>query len=553
MANELAPSNFDPTLGGYTPGQGPVASQSAPLAPAKDTKPKAEAPSPKPDKGNVIPFPGMDTGSGGAEAAMAAIGRLEHERQNTPPPKLERPQKPQTSTDDIQLFGALAIAFAGIASLRTRQPLTTALNAMASGLNGMQQASKERVDQAYKQWEMDTKFAFETFDYEQKVYSDLMSNFDHREEAVAREWNMFTAERKMKFDAYVETMRDPVAAQAYQQGGLSAVADLFRQREETATKTKLQVEQIKKETPFNIEVEFLKKTPKFQNATPDEQLQMIEAVAQKTGGGRSVQIPYDEKKVMERGEAVLRYDQPLSRYETGLIGRSDFGQAVADYVTEHGQATGFREGNYQTVNAVTTDLAKGQGGQTIKSLVTMARHMDTFEELLKKVPLTGGPQAANEFWKEVARRFTNNPDINDAEAAATALAGEFNKVLVGGAGALADREGWQKEFSIAQTPESMRNFLGTMRELVQARFVGEINRLSPWVKPEKYIPKDVMERFGVERSDGTVGGEKEGADGASKAGSTEDSAIPLTQEAWDSAPSGTWFVGKNGTTRRQKP
>lgn len=543
MANELAPSNFDPTLGGYTPGQGPVASQSAPLAPAKDTKPKAEAPTPKPDKGNVIPFTGMDTGSGGAEAAMAAIGRLEHERQNTPPPKLERPQKPQTSTDDIQLWGSLAIVFAGLASLRTRQPLTTAMNAAASALNGMQQASKERVDQAYKQWEMDTKFAFENFNYEQTVYNDLMANFDHREEAIAREWNMLTGERKAKFDATVQALQDPAMAQAYATGGLSAAVGLQKQREATAEKLKEATIANNKNYALNKSLEILQSTPEFKSASPQEQMQMIADTVNKINPSKELMTPEQQIAAAKR---IMALDEPYPS-RGGPYTQADREKIVSIV----GQLGGVDATDFPTKQKLKQDLTTGPGSQRIQAMNTLEGHLSTLGELGEKLPQMD-VKAAQALFTAIGSQWL--PSVTNFAEAKVAVADEFNKVLIAaGAGTGEDRARWISVFSEAQTPEQLREAIKTAKELVLSRVKSEIQRATNpkyGIKIEDIFTPEQIEFWGGKDA---LTGRKGQAKEDKGTGSSKESAIPLTsKEGYNQAPSGTWFVDSAGNYK-QKP
>ncbi len=546
MANELAPSNLDPTLGGYTPGQGPVASQSAPLAPAKDTKPKAEAPPPKPDKGNVIPFPGRDTGSGGAEAAMAAIGRLEHERQNTPPPKLERPQKPQTSVDDIQLWGSLAIVFAGLASLRTRQPLTTAMNAAASALNGMQQASGERVDQAYKQWEMDTKFAFENFNYEQQVYQDLMSNIDRREGSVEREWNILDKQNEMKFRALAETLRDPIAVQAYEHGGINELVGVFKQREALAEKLKEATIANNKNYAVNKSLEILQSTPEFKNASPQEQMQMIADTVNKINPNKELMTPEQQIAAAKR---IIALQEPYPS-RGGPYTQADREKIVSIV----GQLGGVDATDFPTKQKLKQDLTTGPGSQRIQAMNTLEGHLSTLGELGEKLPKMDF-QAAQGIFTTIARQW--DPSVTNFDEAKIAVADEFNKVLIAaGAGTGEDRARWIGVFSEAKTPEQLRDAIKTARELVLSRVKSEIQRATNpkyGIKIEDIFTPEQIEFWGGKDA---LTGRKGQATGesSSKADPSNGTAISLTsREQYNQAPPGTWFKDADGNYRQKPP
>src|SRR5208282_1976231 len=139
------------------------------------------------------------------------------------------PERPKTAKDDIQLWGALAIAFAALASRRTRTPMTTALNAAGAALNGMREGDKDRADQAYKEWQENTKLAFQMADYEQRAYEDIIHDRDHVDELRLKTL-MASLEDAPALSVYQQKLQETGDPQA----ATKAVADFKMQQKKQA-------------------------------------------------------------------------------------------------------------------------------------------------------------------------------------------------------------------------------------------------------------------------------------------------------------------------------
>ena len=204
-------------------------------APA-EAKPKEPA---APEKPVIVGFT-PPSGASGLQGAQQKIAALEAERASAPKVEIKRPERPKTATEDIQIWGALAIAFAALASRRTRMPMTSALNAAAAAIQGMHDGAKERVDQAYKQWEMDLKFASENANFEQRAYDELMNQIDNKEKLVYQDEQMKDTqawrEADLKFKIFSAQMDHPEMYRAWHEGGLNGAADLAKTIRETKEK-----------------------------------------------------------------------------------------------------------------------------------------------------------------------------------------------------------------------------------------------------------------------------------------------------------------------------
>lgn len=229
------------------PAAKPAAAAPPAAKPPAPAAPKAAEPAPKPEEPKPLPAP---TGGSGVQGALADIAQLEKYRTSVPPPKPHLPEKPKTPIDDIKTWGAIAIAFAAFASLRTRTPMTTALNAASSAMQAMAEGAKERVDTAFKEWERETRVAMEMANYEQRAYEDWLNQITNREELKLKGAQMLDSqqwrEQEMKFKTLTTALQDPVMQAAYDKGmaeggpaaAIEKAAEVQKLREDQIQKNK---------------------------------------------------------------------------------------------------------------------------------------------------------------------------------------------------------------------------------------------------------------------------------------------------------------------------
>ena len=153
------------------------------------------------------------------------IDTLEKKKDSIKAPTLSLPPKPApTETGAVQQWGSLAMVFAALASLRSRTPMTTALNAAAQVVNGFKQGDKDATDRAYKVWEEETKNALEIANFQQRAYEEALSAVSHREDLEIRIGDEEERVAEAKVDALNHAFQSPGAIEAFNRGGLAAVA-----------------------------------------------------------------------------------------------------------------------------------------------------------------------------------------------------------------------------------------------------------------------------------------------------------------------------------------
>lgn len=96
-----------------------------------------------------------------------------------PPPWDADKERDSRMRGPYEEFGSIATVFAMFASLATRTPLTSALNAGASAMNAMHQSDEKAYDQAYQAYKDNAERALKQFNVERQVFDDtqrLMSS-----------------------------------------------------------------------------------------------------------------------------------------------------------------------------------------------------------------------------------------------------------------------------------------------------------------------------------------------------------------------------------------
>ena len=475
-----------PTSGTATTSDKPPPAPKAAKAPAPTPEPEKTAAAPKADK---------------TQTAMQGLGELQQqyaERMPERPKPPQVPERPKTIKDDIQLWGALAIAFSALASRRTRTPMTTALNAAAAAMNGMREGNKEAADQAYKEWQENTKIAFQMADYEQRAYEDALHD---REHVDAVHFQALTASLgdAETWNAYKSKLQETGS----QDEAMKAAADLQKTRREAKEKAEKAALPILEAHEVSDQLDKLHKDPEWKAKDRVGQMEADAEVFQKfspkafssqfaTGNEDRIQQLMEEPSVAADANAVADYQ---IKRPTGWLARGDRWQAVQRVLErDHPE---YSDTNYNAVSKIKTDLATGT---QMSALTTLMGHLQTLDKLAKSLPNDADSQTVNRAMIAAAREF-GYPDVTNYETAAHAVGEEFNKVLLGtGIGSQEDRDAAAKPVVASQTKEQLQGSINTMKELVKSRVIAKINQFSLFVKPERFFPKEVLQFYGVKPS-----------------------------------------------------
>lgn len=129
---------------------------------------------------------------------------------------------------------------------------------------------------------------------------------------------------------------------------------------------------------------------------------------------------------------------------------------TTDQVIEKGQ-------NFVTAQQTLNAFAKGAQGNTVRSLNVAVTHLAQLHDAV--LALQNGNVPAFNHWSQLWQKATGGPLPGNAEAIKGIVADEVNKAVIGGAGALADREGLANNLKISGSPDQL---LGAINQYTKA-------------------------------------------------------------------------------------
>lgn len=134
-----------------------------------------------------------------------------------PPEYTPTPPPTPKSTDPKMVWGSSAMWLAGIASLMTRQPLTTAMNAAAATLNAYRKGDQDAANSAFQTWKISSDNALKAHDFEQETYRQAIGDLDKRTEFRDRqetaEYNAKSREIVARVNAVGRSLDDAFMSQ----------------------------------------------------------------------------------------------------------------------------------------------------------------------------------------------------------------------------------------------------------------------------------------------------------------------------------------------------
>jgi hypothetical protein len=290
-------------------GRAPSAAAALSAAPAPD----------KPSGPSMIDKMIGSIGSGAAEARKRTDA-LDAEAMKLTPPEMKLPPKPEPkSTDPIDAWGSIAMVFAALASTRTRNHASTAMNAAASALNAIKQSDKTAYDQAFETWKVETQNAIELAHFQQDAYKTLLASVEHKENVAIEEGRMFDAATEAKLRVLTNSLGDPGMWRAYEQGGIAGAADFQKTRQKQAEEFELQKLKMNK---AGIEQQKLMLTQQImtsdayrQAKTPRERLELLAPVDPERIETELTKI--DDKDKIESGKLDAKVREAFDKNALG--------------------------------------------------------------------------------------------------------------------------------------------------------------------------------------------------------------------------------------------
>jgi hypothetical protein len=350
---------------------------------------------------------------------------------NPAQPKLQDvPKAPNMEfREALDVFKNPAVVLAGLGSLFTRRPLTTAMNAAAEAMNGYQQGQEDTFKLKQKEWEDATKAALEQNNIELEKYKEAWDLHDRN-----------VQESFAKMTAASSGFDDPVMRNAVASHNFPLVEKLITMRE--TAKEKMQ-----------------------------ESLALRDAMM-----GRGIGNPSSialQRYLQEHPDASPEEIQAF--VNSGRAGRSAITMFMNKWLAEHPNASADEvKTAAQTFTTETTAqnrFLSGPQGNTIRSLNVVVSHLQTMQNLadaLKNGDLRLFNEAAQRWSEE-----TGQPAPTNFDTAKQIVGAEIIKSLgVAGAGTQAERTEAADAFNRARSPQQIAGAINTAKALLAGQLKG---------------------------------------------------------------------------------
>lgn len=158
----------------------------------------------------------------------------------------------------------------------------------------------------------------------------------------------------------------------------------------------------------------------------------------------------------------------------GMAGRSAATMAVNKYMQEHPDATAedIQQFAAQTSKIIKAETSFGTGkqGDMARSFNVAISHLNTLDGLIDAMG-TGDVKQLNRLKTGYEEQF-GHPAPTSFDAAKSIVGDEIIKAIIGGGGALADRENAQNKISRAESPAQLRGVISTYKDLMGGQLKG---------------------------------------------------------------------------------
>jgi hypothetical protein len=232
----------------------------------------------------------------------------------------------------------------------------------------------------------------------------------------------------------------------------------------------------------------------------------------------------DEPVVAGTGKVQVPKMSVKQAFEAGLTGDEFISTLPAQYkeqvraIIEHRQLPGqnsksgqmlmklaaqadpkFDAKEFKTQSGYMTALSSGQLGRTLVATNTSIDHLYTLEKTAKALK-NNDTRVLNTIQNYFDKEF-GGTKVTDFDAVKKIVGDEVNKAVIGGIGALADRQEIAKTLSNASSPDQLAGVIGKLKELMAGRVRAMATQYEGVVKKndfyERYTPPEVREALGV--------------------------------------------------------
>jgi hypothetical protein len=162
---------------------------------------------------------------------LEALHRYEDRRSTLKRPEPQFiPQPIPQPTNPVKAWGSAAMVLAALASLKTRRPMVAAFNAAGKVLEAYRRGDQATADAAFQSWKIASQNAKETFEYENKVYEDILGDISHREDLTTKEADKRVQDITATLTARAHDFQDQMMVDRLTVGGIQAAQRLVIER-----------------------------------------------------------------------------------------------------------------------------------------------------------------------------------------------------------------------------------------------------------------------------------------------------------------------------------
>jgi hypothetical protein len=220
----------------------------------------------------------------------------------------------------------------------------------------------------------------------------------------------------------------------------------------------------------------------MQNRRDDIQQQQVNRQLQQGQNALAETIRYHNMEDQTRQDAIqakkdLQQDVGQSQnlidaigqyHQSPLNNRSAHNIAIMDEVYK--QYPTYDDTIYAGKKRAQSNFDTGKQGDLLRGADVAIQHLDTADQLGSQLHNTSYPvlNMGINAWKN----FTGSPDIKSFNTARGIVSDEITKFIIGGGGALADREQLQQQLDAANSPEALQKVTNTLRTLMAGQVKG---------------------------------------------------------------------------------
>jgi len=453
----------------------------------------------------------------------------------------------QKFQDPTQVLGSLGTILAIFGSMKTRAPMTSALNSMAAAMKGFHQGDQEAIKLNTEKWQNDFKKALANNQIEMQKYTQILEK---------NKWNYEMAQgelRSYSVQIQDQQMQDAINNGDFQKqdallvgrqnGGMKGAETLAKMNAtETAHADAMRAHQ----DAEHAKGWAIYQDPKTQqmmraNAITGEVLPFKGDTTglQKPGAGGSGQSSISPGDMNLTGEAYLKsLPQGMGDVVKAMAeGRMPFPSAFAMrypywqsaiQAMAHYQPENLNVAKYNVRLAVQKDFTSGKTATNITAINTAIGHMGTLNELVK-AENNNDIATVNKIVNTI-KTETGDPAINNAQEAAHAVASELMRVFRGVGASDTGVENFESKLDVNKGPQVIEGALQTGAQLLASRIGAIQDQWKRGMDTKDQFPNllsphsaQTLESLGVKSQSKEVqpvgsGGPKEGDKGTSKSG-----------------------------------